>query len=163
MMTIRIHADVFAAPRWLRTMSAIVRTQITRRIRPSSPPTANRITAPASSASATFGPSSGGAGTANNGAHRCVAGMPALRTERTVTREARPVLRADRPGTAPPDGGREPPPPPGAGGAPGGAPAGGGGGASARAGGGRRAAGPASPRALRAAVRRDDRVARRPG
>jgi hypothetical protein len=44
--------------------------------------------------------------------------MPALRTERTVTREARPVLRADRPGTAPPDGGREPLPAPEAGDAP---------------------------------------------
>src|SRR3954468_15268526 len=108
--TIRIHAEVFAAPRWLRTMSAMVRTQITRRISPSSPPKTCRNTAMASSATGSATSSHPPRARARPTMARTgvLAGMPALRTRRTPRREARPVLREDRPGTAPPDGGPEP-------------------------------------------------------
>src|SRR3954463_2223958 len=112
--TIRIHAEVFAAPRWLRTMSAIVSTQITRRIRPSRPPTASKNTGYGllCDRERGIGPSSAGAGRTGNGAHRCVGRDACTPDTGPAWREARRVLRADRPGPAPPEGGREPLPAP---------------------------------------------------
>src|SRR3954451_13946611 len=91
-------------------MSAIVSTQITSRIRPSRPPTASRNTGYGllCDRERGIGPSSAGADRTGNGAHRCVGRDACTPDAGAPWREARRVLRADRPSPAPPEAGPGP-------------------------------------------------------